>query len=203
MSRNGLIVSDDFGHDRSVQDVFNLTLAAAKTSTSYNITGEIVYTGLVSVLENFVVDLASCNTSTESNKYLVSVTETWAPNIDGSNWTHPVVNLQFDSETANLTVEGYFFATPWLLNSMNSSTDLGPDSIQGRIKMTFLGIIDPYHSDQLVNNNAAPAWVRTVGFNNNALNIGYSSGGSHSWPHPQVWAVSVTSVLISVLLMCI
>lgn len=199
VSDNG-IASDEFGSSDSVQDVFNLTLVSSTTrAPPYNLIGEIIYTGLTSLVDNFKVDLASCNTSIESSEFLVSLTENPAPNIAGSNWTYPVVNLQFDSESANFTVNGYFFASPDMLNS---TINLGPDSVQGKIKIAFLGVIDPYHSDMLMNNSATPTWLRTVGFNNNPLNIGYDSGGSHGWPRPQAWSVFATTVLISILATC-
>ena len=41
--------------------------------------------------------------------------------------------------------------------------------------MTFSGKLDPYYSDILVEGDK-PAWVGTVGYNNNSANIQLSSG---------------------------
>lgn len=41
--------------------------------------------------------------------------------------------------------------------------------------MRFQGVIDPYHSDVLVNDSATTRWLPTVGYGNNSTNIGYES----------------------------
>jgi hypothetical protein len=91
--------------------------------------------------------------------------------ISGSRavYPYPVIDLQFDSKTANLSLEGYFEAL---------ATIYPAKILTGRFKMTFSGIVDTYYSDVLVNDTATPTWLRTVGFQNNSLNVGYTSGSS-------------------------
>lgn len=74
----------------------------------------------------------------------------------------------------NLSLQGYVVANP-----VN-----GEGQIPGQFRLTFSGVIDKYHSDILRNDTSTPSWLRTVGFNNNSENIGYTnttsgSTGSH------------------------
>ncbi|KAF3399098.1 hypothetical protein DPV78_006789 [Talaromyces pinophilus] len=74
--------------------------------------------------------------------------------------------------TANLSLQGYVVANP-----VN-----GEGQVPGQFRLTFSGVIDKYHSDVLRNYTSTPSWLRTVGFNNNSENTGYTnttSGSSH------------------------
>ncbi|KAJ5735574.1 uncharacterized protein N7483_000699 [Penicillium malachiteum] len=101
---------------------------------------------------------------------------TFGTAFNGTKFTNPVLNLQFDSTTVNLSMQGYFQAS---INSIS-----GPDFPQeaedtfvfvGKFVMTFEGVIDTYHSDILRNDTATPTWLRTVGYQNNSLNVGYTT----------------------------
>lgn len=113
-----------------------------------------------------------CGESTVLSWTFVPVAFNW--NLNGTNFTDPVVNLQFDGTTANMTMKGYFVADP------NSVTGQYLDSWYGNVfggtfTMSFEGVIDRYHSDVLRNDTDTPTWLRTVGYQNNSLNVGYTT----------------------------
>ncbi|OOF93334.1 hypothetical protein ASPCADRAFT_7566 [Aspergillus carbonarius ITEM 5010] len=84
----------------------------------------------------------------------------------------PVLDLQFDGRTANISLQGYF-------GGNIDGWDNGWDTV-GKFKLSFSGVLDAYHSDILANTTATPTWLRTVGFNNNSLNVGYTGLASAS-----------------------
>jgi hypothetical protein len=138
------------------------------TSPPYNMSSTI--TGRYAGWGHWTVDtVTSCASS--SNWYFGLI----SGNIDinGSNLTfpNPKIDLQFDGTTANLSLQGYVEASP--------ETTEGPP-IPGEVRLTFSGVIDSYHSDILRNDTSTPTWLRTVGFNNNSANIGYTTSGSKS-----------------------
>lgn len=57
----------------------------------------------------------------------------------------------------------------------------GPVLFMGKFLMTFTGVIDSYHSDVLRNDTATPTWLRSVGYQNNSLNVAYTSASTASW----------------------
>lgn len=123
-------------------------------------------------------NMTSCNTTIDRSEWEANViTEPWWDNVDW-NWTYPVLGLQFDNLTANLTLDGYFTAYPYMLSNVSiDNTTLEIDdfnTVQGKFKIRFLGVIDNYHSDVLVEDSPTPNWLRSVGFRNNSLNIGYN-----------------------------
>ncbi|KAJ5110488.1 hypothetical protein N7532_001023 [Penicillium argentinense] len=77
------------------------------------------------------------------------------------NWQYPdpVMNMQFDSGSANLTVTGYLEAQP---GARYLSYWKPEYYIPGQIKMTFQGRVDNYHSDVLTSDSSTPTWRRTV-----------------------------------------
>lgn len=148
------------------------------------------------------MDLKSCNTSIESSQNHISLIDRDWYNNAGWNWTYPSVDLQFDSQTANFTVNGYAAAFPYRVSYTEGGENrqLGPDEVQGKIKISFFGVVDPYHSDTLINTSTTPTWLRTVGFENNSMNIGYGSGAL-GWPRPSQWETTVICSVISLTLM--
>jgi hypothetical protein len=164
----------DGATDYFVKDVFNLTLSPGDKKAPYNLTGIIKDADLI--LRSFDMDLKSCDTSSESSQNSITLVDRDYSNDAGWNWTYPAIELQFGSETANFTLNGYATAFPYYINRADSSKSLGPNEVQGTIKVSFSGVIDPYHSDILVNTSTVPTWQRTVGFGNNSMNIGYNSG---------------------------
>lgn len=110
------------------------------------------------------------------------------------------MNLVFDSTTANFTVNGYFEAVSYMLaNSSNDplSEETGPVGFEGEFKLSFAGVIDRYHSNVLKNDTDTPTWIRTVRFNNNSMNIGYSEAGRLSRPG---WVVGFVSLVLGAVL---
>ncbi|KAJ5723082.1 hypothetical protein N7488_001117 [Penicillium malachiteum] len=87
---------------------------------------------------------------------------TFGTSFNGTKFTNPVLSLQFDSTTANLSMEGNFQAI------VTNNSILGPDLPQeaentfvfmGKFAMTFEGVIDAYHSDILRNEPPQPGSV--------------------------------------------
>lgn len=91
---------------------------------------------------------------------------------------------------------------PLLFPYRNSNTAFGQnnlvnsDEVQGKIKILFFGVTDPYHPDALVNTSTTPTWLRTVGFGNNSMNIGYNSGAP-DWSHLSNWGAATFCSMIS------
>ncbi|KAJ5594713.1 uncharacterized protein N7459_000921 [Penicillium hispanicum] len=114
-----------------------------------------------------------------------------------TSYPDPVLSMQFDAETANLTIDGYFESTP----VGNASFNEDGLAVPGKIHMSFSGSLDAYHSDDLVNNSATPVWLKTVGFQNNSQNIGYNhskSGATESAHGSGVWALAASVLALSV-----
>lgn len=97
----------------------------------------------------------------------------WTVNGNGLYVPDPVLDIQFDGKTANLSVNGYFIGYDTVKEGTMTSTD--GMLVVGGMKVSFLGVLDAYHSDVLANDTATPTWLRTVGFQNNSLNVGYTS----------------------------
>ena len=144
------------------------------------------------------LDLDVCDSRKETKNSLITILA-W-PWTESSrwNWTYPIVNLWFDSQTANLSLDGSFTAIPMLLPNSSRNPlmpNLGNVSFQGSIKIRFQGVIDPYHSDVLVNDSATPTWLRTVGYGNNSANIGYESE-AQGRPGLALWSVAFQTLLV-------
>lgn len=183
----------DAGTDSSVKDVFNLTLSPDTKGPPYKLTGTIKDADLM--MSSFEMDLKTCNTSTETSQNRMTLVDREWSNNAGWTWTSPTIEFQFDSQTVNFTLNGYAAGFPYLIDRSDPSKPLGPDEVQGKIKVSFFGVIDSYHSDTLVNSSSTPAWLRTVGFGYNSANIGYDNGSLGS-PRPSHWGpVAVCSVV--------
>lgn len=151
------------------------------------------------MLRSFDMNLKSCDSSTESSQNRMTLVDRDYSNNAGWNWTYPAVEIQFDSQTANFTLSGYAAAIPYYINRADSLKSLGPDEVQGTIKVSFSGVIDSYHSDILVNTSSTPTWQRTVGFGNNSMNIGYDSG-SFGFPRALYWEAATICSVVSLAL---
>lgn len=86
-------------------------------------------------------------------------------------------------------------------NLVGVTSSLQPLGLQGKIKISYFGVIDLYHSDILVNTSATPTWLRTVGFGNNSMNIGYDNGGALGWLLSILLETTAISGVISLTLM--
>ncbi|KAJ6031189.1 hypothetical protein N7540_001921 [Penicillium herquei] len=116
----------------------------------------------------------------------------------GFNWTDPVVNLQFDGQTANFSMKGYFAGDDeyWA----EGYSEMGDVQFAGEFTLTFEGVIDLYHSDVLRNDTAMPTWLRTVGYQNNSLNVGYTTSGSAGGQMVGLWSLTMIMVFSQLLL---
>jgi len=120
---------------------------------------------------------------------------------NGTYFPDPTINLQFDAVTANLTLEGYFEADPTYPDV--GDWEKGPVPFTGKFLMTFAGVIDSYHSDVLNNDTSTPTWLRSVGYQNNSLNVAYTSASTTSWT---MGSMILTAILASsqvVLFLCL
>ncbi|KAJ5698114.1 hypothetical protein N7462_000119 [Penicillium macrosclerotiorum] len=199
---------NDLHEDAPYQDVFNWTLAPTKQAP-YSLTGILPNTTLADT--DMVVSMDSCNSSIETKDWLAWIIVMPWDETAGWNWTQPTVGLQFDSRTANFTLDGYFLAQPFIKENstyqyldegnIRLASAKGPDVTMGKISIKFEGVIDSYHSDVLVNNSATPTWLKSVGFGNNSMNIG--NGSTLSAGPRQSWVVAVFVVLFASMLMYI
>lgn len=95
----------------------------------------------------------------------------WSKLNGGSyDWTYPdpTINLEFDSKSANMSMGTYTRAV-----IVSLTVDERVVHVSGYINVTFRGVVDSLRSDVMVNDSDTPAWLRSVGFNNNSLNIQY------------------------------
>ncbi|XRM43047.1 hypothetical protein ABZX51_006251 [Aspergillus tubingensis] len=131
---------------------------------SSNLTG---YEGQGEFISNFT----SCNDSdTVAWDFFLAP---WDINAAGGYLPGAALDLHFDGKTANLSLNGYFIG--YEVFKEGTKTISSSMLAVGEIKLRFLGVLDAYHSDVLANNTATPTWLRTVGFQNNSLNAGYTS----------------------------
>lgn len=179
-----------------VKDNFNYTIIETK-GAPYNLSSTLSKYYGDGLLE---FNMTSCDGKSDVawDGYLIN--KDWWANV-GNNYSYPdpVLSLQFDGQTANLTIEGYFDATPKPTGKNTFNTvDI---EARGKVKITFLGSIDSYHSDVLVNDTSKPTWKRTVGFNNNTLNVEDESSNTKtngaSIQQFGAWGIALGSALIS------
>ncbi|PYH81651.1 hypothetical protein BO82DRAFT_432313 [Aspergillus uvarum CBS 121591] len=151
-------------------DLFEWTLSTTQ-SPPYRLSSTITtyYNGAGGLQAN----MTNC-TSAEIVPWLIDLGP-WAPDnnfVYESEWPAMTVSLDFDGETANYTIQGYFDSYRIYPNGTSRS---GGETTHGQFTLRFAGVLDAYHSDILANDTATPIWLRTVGFNNNSLNVGFSS----------------------------
>ena len=151
--------------------------------------------------------MSVCNSSYEYGNWTVQILQT--PDWNTQGWTNfvlPRMNMTFDGQTANLTLEGDFSAYPYM-RSNDTDYEGGSlpeedimDEVLGVIRFNFQGVLDAYHSDVLDMKTTTPTWLRTVGFENNSMNIQASVGnGSPGRPHPGL-TINVVMTLLFMLL---
>ena len=173
-----------------VKDNFNFTLAETKAAPYQ----------LSSTLSEYYGDGAlEFNMTNCDGKDTVE----WSGNLIDELWwkkpsynhsyPDPVLNLQFDGQTANLTVDGYYLAVP---KSTGKTTFNTVDvEARGTMKISFLGRIDSYHSDVLVNDSSTPTWKRSVGFNNNTLNVGDTTSSGAPSQQFGTWGIALGALI--------
>lgn len=109
----------------NVADIFNFTLSPTPKAP-YNLTADNGGLFLDRELVAFNANMDSCS-SLESNEYRINPASIPPSGIPEGDWTYPSVNLNFDSRTANITVDGYFLETSYLwANITGGKPTLGP-----------------------------------------------------------------------------
>lgn len=192
-------IISDAGSFPPYQDYFNLTLEPTKQAP-YNLNGLFSNaTNVFDALYNLTLFETSCSSTTATDEYSVWIVNSPSVNTDGWNWTSSTVQLDFDSYTANYTLDGYFTAVAEWFSNGTGILKSPSNWFQGKIHITFSGVIDTYHSDVLVNNSATPTWLPTVGFNNNSMNIDYTKqSASQNQLRAPSWFAAVVIFLVTV-----
>lgn len=179
-----------------VKDNFNTALAKTNAAP-YNLTSTLNnYHGKGSI----PINMTRCNSNDTITWDSVLISQNWWHRV-GHKFTYPdpKLDLQFDGQSANLTVTGYFDAMP-APTETNTSNTMGME-VQGQIRISFSGTIDSYHSDELVGDNDKPTWLRTVGFHkatSNGDNANKASvvGLSRAWTVVLGLSVAISTYLI-------
>lgn len=173
-----------------VKDNFNFTLAETKAAP-YHLSSTLSEYYGDGALEFNMTDCAGSDT-VEWRGNLID--ELWwkKPSYNHS-YPDPVLNLQFDGQTANLTVDGYYLAEP----KPTGKSTFGTANVEvpGKMKISFLGRIDSYHSDVLVNDSSTPTWKRSVGFNNNTLNVGDTTSRGAPSQRSGSWGIALGALI--------
>ncbi|CEI62394.1 hypothetical protein FVEN_g4939 [Fusarium venenatum] len=161
-------------------DEFNFTTTQV-SSKAYNLTATMLNTangGSASAWSN--VTMPTCNSTEWTNDYRFHMTRFRSYFAeDWDDYKYPEVSVQFDDKTANLTLDGTFYAKPYRQSNMTGQPVGGSPEVIGYVSVRFAGVVDEYHSDALSLNESTPSWERTVGFESNPSNIGYGeSDGS-------------------------
>lgn len=89
---------------------FNITLQYTQ-SAPYNLFSTLTdYAGIISVIFN----MTGCNSTETTRRAGYSISLGIEDDIIGYNWTYlnPVLNVHFDGEIANVTMEGYLKRRP-------------------------------------------------------------------------------------------
>lgn len=141
------------------------------TSLPYNMSSTIM--GRYEGFGELMVNASTPCVETSQWSFLI-----WSDPVNGTNFTNPTIDLQFDDSTANLTLQGY--AEAGAVYGTEPFTTSGSTVVWGEFSLTLSGVIDKYHSDVLRNDTNTPTWLPTVGYNNNSANIGYTTQSTGS-----------------------
>ncbi|KAJ5604868.1 hypothetical protein N7510_010022 [Penicillium lagena] len=188
----------------AVPDNFNFT--ATKSQNTFSLGGILNDTSGLSSWSYDDILMPTCNSSYYNGKWQFGTLQIpgdwWWSTRGWKSFMLPMMNVTFDDQTANLTLDGDFAAYPFLRsNDTNyiggSNGELG-SAVQGTIRFTFNGVLDAYHSDVLDMNASSPTWLRTVGFGNNTLNIGNSGGVGRFRPSLGTATIVITCTIFAV-----
>lgn len=149
------------------------------------------------------IDMPVCNTSQQYDNWSMRVLEAmWWNSQEWDEFVQPNVTVDFDAHTANLTLDGDFFASPYIRSNNSGYPETGmtssDDALQGTVQVRFRGVLDTYNSDILDINSTTPAWLRTVGFGNNSLNIGNSPNRAGSL-RSALWSALGVPFLVAII----
>lgn len=167
-------VTTNYSIDKGYNN-FNWTLEKTQ-APPYNLSSVLTRYAGESYLYVISTMTANCSGS-EVSSWKIAIMS-YNTTYNGTNFTNPVVDLQFDGTTANMSMRGYFSAVAlyWIQGVWEEYNMM----LAGEFSMTFSGLIDLYHSDVLRNDTATPTWSRTVGYQNNSLNVGYISASARN-----------------------
>jgi hypothetical protein len=167
-------VTTNYSIDKGYNN-FNWTLEKTQ-APPYNLSSVLTRYAGESYLYVNSTTTANCS-GTEVSSWKIAIMS-YNTTYNGTNFTNPVVDLQFDGTTANMSMRGYFSAVAlyWIQGVWEEYNVM----LAGEFSMTFSGLIDLYHSDVLRNDTATPTWLRTVGYQNNSLNVGYISASARN-----------------------
>ncbi|KAL2695596.1 hypothetical protein AAEP93_003689 [Penicillium crustosum] len=192
--------------NKTVADHFNMT-TTKNPNSSFTLSGEMhsnlaPYDGSASW--PLKIDMIPCNISEEYGNWSMNVPQAeWWDTEGWDEFVLPNVTVDFDAHTSNLTMDGDFRASPFMRSNVSRywwGDMLSAETIQGPIQIRFSGVLDAYNSDILDVNSTEPAWLRTVGFGNNSLNIADSSNRGHSL-RSTLWGALVAPLLLVSLFM--
>jgi hypothetical protein len=164
--------------ETKTKSYFNFTLEKTD-SAPYNLSATISEYGKLDLFDgakSLDFNMTACNSSREVTWSSGLISDYWWSKM-GSNISYPdpSLSIQFDSRSANLTLDGYI--------SARSPNLYGADTkIEAKIKVTFWGVNDASRSDLLKNDSSTPTWIRTIGFGNSTNDIqslGKNSGSSN------------------------
>ncbi|KAL3602048.1 hypothetical protein FPOAC2_06345 [Fusarium poae] len=167
-------------HNRVFPNEFNFTTTQV-SSKAYNLTTTVKNSQNSNNVSNWGnVTMPTCNSTEWTNDYIFSMNRARSYFArDWDDFKFPEVSMQFDDKTANLTLDGTFYARPYRQSNMTGEPVGGSPEVIGHLSVRVAGVVDEYHSDALSLNESAPSWERTVGFESNPSNIGYGeSDGS-------------------------
>ncbi|KAJ5378861.1 hypothetical protein N7509_011980 [Penicillium cosmopolitanum] len=199
----GLFSSDPaIAHNETnIPELFNLTVRKTEEAP-YDLSGllgDSYYNGSdFAGKKTIIYNMTTCNGTKDIPWDGVMLTKKlWSEYDSNVTYPNPSFDVQFDDETANLTLSGYIMSYP---SCGKKATFCEADVlIYAEIEITFSGTIDIYHSDELETDGSTPKWERTVGFGNGTQ----ISNGSSRREHYGVlsllasaFALSVTSLYI-------
>ncbi|GKU04923.1 hypothetical protein FLAG1_07660 [Fusarium langsethiae] len=164
---------------KAFPDKFNFTTTQV-SSGAYSLNGTVLNNGDGGSASGWGnVTMPTCNSTEWTNDYRFSMTSSRSYIAeDWDDYKYPEVSMQFDEKTANLTVDGIFYAKPHRQSNMTGQPVGGVPEVVGFVSVRFAGVVDEYHSDALSLNESTPLWERTVGFESNPSNIGYGESDS-------------------------
>lgn len=139
--------------------------------------------------------LPACDPSADTGRWKgMPQVAKWTNTENWSGFRFPIMNASFDARSANLTLSGLFEADSYLRKNATQTYDIG-GGVLGTFQLHFHGVLDTYHSDVLDVNSTSPTWLRTVGFGNNSLNIGYAENAAErahiGWGSVSIMALSM------------
>ncbi|KAJ5589374.1 hypothetical protein N7537_012052 [Penicillium hordei] len=190
--------------NKTVPDHFNMTTTKSPNS-SFTLSGE-MHSDLApydrSASWRLNIDMLPCNISEEYGNWSMSVPQAeWWDTEDWDGFVLPNVTVDFDAHTSNLTMDGAFSASPFMRSNVSRywwGDMLSAETIRGPIQVRFSGVLDAYNSDILDVNSTEPAWLRTVGFGNNSLNIADLSNRGYSL-RSTLWGAFVAPLFVGII----